>query len=200
MGSRHGGNLSVIRRAVQWKRLLARRARRVQSGPRMKVLETERLILRWLTLADAPFLLELMNDPAFIRNVADRGLRTPDDAARYMTEKMFPSYEQHGFGMNVVELKSTGAAIGTCGLFKRETMEHVDIGYAFLRAFWGQGFAYEAAAAVIAHGRDVLRIPKIVGMTAPANESSIKLLQKLGLRFERMIQMDGYEGESKLFA
>ncbi|MEO5721819.1 MAG: GNAT family N-acetyltransferase [Chthoniobacterales bacterium] len=166
----------------------------------MNVLETERLRLRWVTLDDAAFLLEVMNDPAFIANVADRGLRTPDAAARYMSEKILPSYEQFGFGMNVVELKATGRAIGTCGLFKRETMEHVDIGYAFLREFWGQGYALEAATAVMAHGCDVLRIPKIVAMTAPTNESSIKLLEKLGLRFERMIQMEGYGGESKLFA
>lgn len=166
----------------------------------MKVLETPRLTLRRITLEDAPFLLALMNDPAFIKNVADRGLRTPEDAARYMTEKMFPSYEQFGFGINVAELKSDGRPVGTCGLFKRPAMEHVDIGYAFLREFWGQGFAHEAAAAVLAHGREVLGIPKIVAMTAPANESSIKLLGKLGLRFERMIQMDGYEGESKLFS
>ncbi len=166
----------------------------------MKVLETERLSLRWLTPDDAPFFLELMNDPAFIRNVADRGLRTVEDATRYMGEKVFPSYEKFGFGMNVAELKTEGRLIGSCGLLKRETMEHVDIGYAFLPAYCGQGFAYEAAAAVMRYGREVLKIPKIVGMTSPSNESSMRLLEKLGLRFERMIQMEGYEGESKLFA
>lgn len=166
----------------------------------MIVLETERLRLRWITLDDAPFLLELMNDPAFIENVADRGLRTAEDAARYITEKMLPSFEQNGFGMNVVELKTSGTPVGTCGLFKREHMEHVDIGYAFLRTFWGHGFAYEAAVTLLQHGREVLGIPKIVAVTAPGNASSIKLLEKLGLRFERMIDMPGYEGESKLFA
>lgn len=165
----------------------------------MKVLETERLTLRWMTLEDAPFLLELMNDPAFILNVADRGLRTTEDAANYIAAKMLPSYAQFGFGVNVAELKETGMPIGTCGLFKRETMEDVDIGYAFLRKFWRQGFAYEAAAAVMAHGRDVLKLPRIVGMTAPENAGSIKLLEKLGLRFERMIQLPGYEGASKMY-
>ena len=165
----------------------------------MKVLETERLTLRWMTLEDASFLLELMNDPAFIQNVADRGLRTPADAADYIAEKMFPSYEQFGFGMSVVELKESGTRVGTCGLFKRETMEHVDIGYAFLRQYWRQGLAYEAAAATLAYGREVLQLPKIVAMTAPSNTSSIKLLEKLGLRYEGMIQIPGYEGASKLF-
>ncbi len=165
----------------------------------MKVLETERLSLRWLTLEDATFLLQLMNEPAFITNVADRGLRTPEDSARYMTEKMLPSYEKHGFGMNVVELKESGRPIGTCGLFRRETLEDVDIGYAFLPEFWGQGFAYEAAAAMLKYGRETLGLPKIVGMTAPWNDSSARLLEKLGLRFERMIEMPGFEGESRLF-
>ncbi len=166
----------------------------------MKVLETERLRLRWLTLADAPFLLALMNEPAFIQNVADRGLRTPEDAARYIAEKMLPSYEENGFGPNVVELKNAGDPIGTCGLYQRPAMEEVDIGYAFLHPYWGRGYAREAAAAVLHHGREVLRIPKIVALTAPTNESSIRLLEKLGLRYERMIQLEGYASESKLFA
>ncbi|MEP6822610.1 MAG: GNAT family N-acetyltransferase, partial [Chthoniobacterales bacterium] len=146
------------------------------------------------------FFLELMNDPAFIRNVADRGLRTVEDATRYMGEKVFPSYEQFGFGMNVVERKTDARLIGSCGLLKRETMEHVDIGYVFLPAYCGQGFASEAAAAVIRYGREVLKIAKIVAVTSPSNEGSIKVLEKIGLRFERMIQIPGYEGESKLFA
>ncbi len=165
----------------------------------MVVLETERLRLRWMTLEDAPLLLELMNDPAFILYVADRGLRTVEDAERYLTEKVLPSFDQNGFGMNVVELKTSAMAVGTCGLVKREHMEHVDIGYAFRRDFWGQGFAYEAAAALFQYGQEVLGLPKIVAITAPGNERSIKLLEKLGLRFDRMIATPGVEGESKLF-
>lgn len=198
VSGRHGGKLSGICRRAQRKGLPG--GRPLCSLASMKVLETERLGLRWFSPGDAPFFLELMNDPAFIRNVADRGLRTVEDAERYMSEKVFPSYEQFGFGMNVVALKTDGRLIGSCGLFKRETMEHVDIGYAFLPAYCGQGFAYEAAAAVMRHGREVLKIPKIVGITSSLNEGSRRLLEKLGLRFERMIEMPGYEGESKLFA
>ncbi|MEP6808600.1 MAG: GNAT family N-acetyltransferase [Chthoniobacterales bacterium] len=165
----------------------------------MKVLETARLNLRQLTLHDSPFFLAIMNEPAFIRNVADRGLRTPADAASYIAEKIFPSYEEFGFGMYVVELKDTGQPVGTCGLLKRPTMEDVDIGYAFLSEFWGKGYAFEAAVAVMDYGRNVLGLPKIVALTSPQNESSIKLLEKLGMRFERLIQVPGWEGESKLF-
>ena len=166
----------------------------------MNLLETERLILRPITLADAPLLLAVMNEPSFIEHVADRGLRTTAEAKRYIAEKILPSFARFGFGMYVVALKDTGASIGTCGLFKRETMEDVDIGYAFLREFWGRGFAYEAAEAVLAYGRDVLLLPKIVAMTAPNHHRSIKLLEKLGLRFQRMIALPGFEGERKLFA
>ena len=102
--------------------------------------------------------------------------------------------------MYVVALKDTDEPIGTCGLFKRDTMDDVDIGYAFLRQFWGRGFAYEAAAAVLAYGRDVLQLPKIVAMTAPGHERSIKLIEKLGLRFERMVDLPGFDRPSKLFA
>ena len=165
----------------------------------MKVLETERLTLRRMTTDDAPFILELLNEPGFIRFVADRGLRTNADAVTYITDKVLPSYAQFGFGYYIVELKESGVPIGSCGLQKRETLEDVDIGYSLLEKYCKQGFAYEAAAALYQYGRDVLQLPRIVAMTATDNHSSIKLLEKLGLRFEKMIDLPGYAGESKLF-
>ena len=165
----------------------------------MKILETERLILRELTADDAAFLLEVMNEPAFIRNVADRGIRTVADAKAYILEKLAPSYAQFGFGFYLVELKDGGTGVGICGLVKRETMEDVDIGYSTLERFCGRGYAYEAASALMQHGRSVLGLPRIVGVTAPENLISIKLLEKLGLRYERMVDLPGYEGQSKLF-
>ena len=166
----------------------------------MEVLETERLRLRWMTVADAPFLLELMNDPAFITHVADRGLRTVADAANYIAEKFLPHYAEHGFGSNVVILKATGdRSSGRAVCSSEPTLDEVDIGYAFLPAYRGLGLAYEAAAAVLAHGHAVLKIPRIAAITSLTNEDSIKLLEKLGLHFERTFQMPGYEGESKLF-
>ncbi|HSH38164.1 MAG TPA: GNAT family N-acetyltransferase [Chthoniobacterales bacterium] len=163
------------------------------------VLETERLSLRRMTLDDAAFMLEALNEPSFIRNVADRGVRTLDDAADYIRTKIMPSYEQFGFGFYIVELKESGTPIGVCGIVKRETMDDVDIGYSLLDRFSGHGYAYEAAEAVMRYGRECHGLKRIVGMTAPENQRSIRLLEKLGLRFERTVQLPGVEGESKLF-
>ena len=153
-----------------------------------------------MTLGDAPFMLETLNEPSFIRNVADRGVRTLDDAADYIRTKIMPSYEQFGFGFYIVELKESGTPIGVCGIVKRETMEDVDIGYSLLDRFAGNGYAFEAAAAVMEHGRSVHGLTRIVGMTAPENHRSIKLLEKLGLRYEKMVQLPTFEVPSKLFA
>lgn len=165
----------------------------------MKVLETERLTLQRLTLDDAPFLLELMNEPPFYKFVADRGLRTTADAAEYLREKLLPIYEQFGFGLYRVDLKNPGEPVGICGLLQRETLDAADVGFAILERFCGKGYAYEAATAVMDYGRTVLGLPEIVGVTAPDNLVSIRLLEKLGLRFQRRIHLPGYGAESLLF-
>ena len=165
----------------------------------MPVLESARLTFREATADDADFVLELLNEPNYIRFVADRGLRTRDDAARYIEEKFRPSYAEHGFGFYVVELKSSGEAIGICGLAKRETMEDVDVGYSFLERFWGNGYAVEAARAVMDYARRVLGLQRVVGVTAPENASSIRVLEKIGLRFEKMIYLQGVDGERALY-
>lgn len=173
---------------------------RPQQQPHVIILETERLTLREITSADAEFFVEVLNDPEFIRFVADRGVRTTEDAANYIATKIRPSYAQFGFGFYIVELKQNAQPIGICGLVKRETLEHVDIGFSLLQRFCGNGYAYEAAAAIHAHGRSVLGLSKIVAVTAPDNASSAKLLEKLGLRFEKMIHLPGYGLESRLFS
>ena len=165
-----------------------------------KILETERLVLREIdATADAAFVLELLNEPAFIRYVADRGVRTLSDASKYITEKILPSYAQNAFGFYIVELRETAVPVGICGLVKRETLEDVDIGYSTAAEHWGKGYAYEAASALMAYGKNVLGLPRIVGITAPDNQPSINLLEKLGLRFDRMIQVPGFASGSKLF-
>ena len=164
-----------------------------------KILETERLILRNLTLDDATFLLELMNEPAFIEYVADRGLRTEVDAARYLSDKILPTYERFGFGFYRVELKESETAIGICGLVKRDTLDDPDIGFSILQRFGGKGYAYEAAVAVLNYGRAVLGLAHICGVTAPGNRTSIHLLEKLGLKFQQKIHLPGYGTESLLF-
>lgn len=166
----------------------------------MNVIETERLLLRRMTADDAAFMLEALNEPSFIRYVADRGVRTMADAANYIATKIAPSYEQFGFGFYTVVLKETGEPIGVCGLVKRETMDDVDIGYSLLDRFTGRGYACEAAQAVMEYGRGTLGLKRIVAFTAPDNHRSMKLMEKLGLRFEKMIQLPGYAGASKLFS
>jgi RimJ/RimL family protein N-acetyltransferase len=165
----------------------------------MKILETKRLILRRLTRKDAEFVLELMNEPGFIKYVADRGLRTTADAAEYISQKIIPSYARFGFGSYRVDLKESETAIGICGLVKREALDEVDIGFAILQRFCRQGFAYEAAAAVMHYGRSVLELPRIVGVVAPGNRASIHLLEKLGLSLQQQIHLPGYGSASLLF-
>lgn len=167
----------------------------------MKSIETERLILRPFELErDAPFLLEALNEPDFIENVADKGVRTVEQADDYIRTKFMPSHERYGVGYCVVELKESAVSIGTCGLVKRETLDDFDIGYSMLRRFAGNGYAFEAAAALMDYGRRELGLTRIIGLTSLTNEKSARLLEKLGLRFERMVQVPGFSIESRLFA
>jgi RimJ/RimL family protein N-acetyltransferase len=162
------------------------------------MIETQRLRLRRVTPDDAAFVLELLNEPAYIRNIGDRGLRSVDDAARYIVERFMASYEEHGFGLYAVERKEGGAPLGISGLVRRASLPHVDIGYAFLSRHWGQGYAVEAAQAVLQHARHDLGLKRLLAITAPDNEPSMALLRKIGLRFEKLLTLP--EGESALFA
>lgn len=163
------------------------------------MLETARLHLRHVELRDADLFIELLNDPAFIRYVADRGVRTNEQAVAYLEEKILPSYKKHGFGFYVAELKETGEPIGICGLVKRETLDDVDVGFSMLRKFWGRGYATEAAAAVMDYGRTALGLPRVVAIAASENTNSINVLKKLGLRFEKTIRLPGYELDGQLY-
>jgi RimJ/RimL family protein N-acetyltransferase len=165
-----------------------------------KVLETERLILRTQSAEDAELVLRLMNEPSFLRFIGDRGVRTLDDARSYILKGPVEMYERLGFGLYLTELKKDGVPIGICGLVKRDFLEDVDIGFAFLPEHWGQGYAYEAAAAVMEHAKGALGLKRIVAITNPDNQSSIRLLEKLGLRFERMIRVAPESSDIKLFA
>lgn len=166
---------------------------------RVVILETERLVLRQLTEADAAFMLALLNDPAFVRFIGDRGVRTLDEARGYFAGGALASYARNGFGLYLVERKPEGTPVGICGLVRRDGLGDVDLGYAFLPAFRGQGYAFEAAAAVLAHGRQALGLPRIVAIVSPDNERSIRLLERLGMRFERMVRLPGDSEEIKLF-
>ena len=166
----------------------------------MNVLETDRLILRWLSTNDTEFILELLNEPSFLRFIGDKGVRTLEDARGYILNGPVAMYHRLGFGLYLTELKEDGAPIGMCGLIKRDGLEDVDIGFAFLPRFWSKGYAYEAASAVMAYGKDVLGIERIVAITSLDNDASGKLLEKLGMRFERTIRLSENAEEVRLFA
>jgi len=169
------------------------------KGEAVSIIETERLLIRQLSADDAAFMLELLNEPAFIKNIADRGVRTLDDARFYIEKGPVASYERYGFGLFAVVLKDSGIPIGMCGLLRRDYWEEVDIGYAILERYWLKGYAYEAASAMMDYGRNVLKLPRIVAITAPDNEGSARVLEKIGLRFEKLVTLGHNTEESKLF-
>ena len=166
----------------------------------MSVLATDRLVLRQLSIDDAEFILELLNEPSFLHFIGDKGVRTLDDAREYILKGPVASYECHGFGLYLTVLKEGAVPIGMCGLLKRESLADVDIGFAFLPAFWSRGYAMESALAVKAYGLTVLGLKRMVAITNPDNQASIKLLEKLGLTYERMIRMSDDGPEIKLYA
>lgn len=166
----------------------------------LKVLETDRLILRWLSAEDADFILRLVNEPSWLRFIGDNGVRTVEDARAYILNKLVEMYSRLGFGLYLVELKDAGLPIGICGLIKRDSLEDVDIGFAFLPQFWGKGYAYESAAAVMEFGKRDFGLKRIVAITSPDNDVSGRLLEKLGFDFERMVKLSAESEEVKLFA
>jgi RimJ/RimL family protein N-acetyltransferase len=166
----------------------------------VNVLETDRLVLRKLSTDDAEFILELLNEPSFLRFIGDKGVRTLDDAREYIVQGPISSYELHGFGLYLTALKEGAVPIGICGLLKRQSLADVDIGFAFLPRFWSKGYALESALAVKAYGLDILGLKRIVAITNADNEASIKLLEKIGLTYERLVRLSDDGPEIKLYA
>lgn len=165
----------------------------------MDVAATERIVLRWFREDDAPFILELLNDPSFLRFVGDKGVRTIDDARAYLRDGPLAMYERHGLGLYHAALRFDGTPLGMCGLLKRDNLADVDVGFAFLPQHCGQGYALEAAEATMRYGRDELGLDRIVAITSPDNDRSARLLGKLGLHFDRMVTLDGETEPSRLF-
>ncbi|MFB7159953.1 GNAT family N-acetyltransferase [Lysinibacillus sp. NPDC056232] len=166
----------------------------------MKILETERLTLRLQTTNDAGFILKLMNEPSWLQFIGDRGLRTVEDACEYIENGPTRMYEQFGFCLYLVERKEDQTPVGICGLVKRESLEDVDIGFAFLPKYWGKGYAYEAASATLAYALETLGLNRIVAITTQDNHASAKLLEKVGLKFERLVQFSNDAEELRLFS
>jgi RimJ/RimL family protein N-acetyltransferase len=163
-------------------------------------LETGRLVLRRMGLDDAGFILDLLSEPSFLRHIGDKGVRSLDDARRYIADGPLASYERFGFGLLLVARKDGGEPIGICGLLRRDWLEDVDLGFALRPGFWGRGYAFEAASAVLAHARHPLGLGRVVAVTSLDNEPSIQLLGKLGFRFERIARFTAGGPELRLFA
>jgi RimJ/RimL family protein N-acetyltransferase len=166
----------------------------------MTVLETERLRLRQFVTEDGPFILELLNQPSFLRFIGDKGVRTLDDAERYILTGPVESYQRNGFGLYLVVLREAGMPIGMCGLLRRDWLDAPDIGFSYLPAFWSRGYAFEAASAVMHHARETLGLTRILAIVSPDNAGSIRLLEKLGLRHAGMIRPPGEAADLHLFS
>ena len=166
----------------------------------MNICETERLILRPLQKDDSAFIFRLVNEPSFIQNIGDKGVRDLEGAWQYILQGPMKSYEVNGFGLWLVALQDSLTPIGICGLVKREGLDDPDIGYAFLPEFWKQGYAVEAAAQTLIFAKENLGIQRVVAITTPDNHDSIRVLSKIGLHFEKMILLPDASAESRFFS
>lgn len=166
----------------------------------MNVIQTERLVLRHLTPDDAEFILELLNEPDWIKYIGDRGIRTVEAAKQYIVEGPMAMYKEHGIGLYLIEIKASGKPIGLCGLLHRDFLKDVDLGFALHSNYWGEGYAYEAAKATLAYGADDLGYRRIVGFTSLDNKKSANLLKKLGMKDEGTIKYASTAEDVRLFA
>ena len=164
------------------------------------IVETKRLIIRKITIEDAEFVLRLVNEPSFVSNIGDKGVKNLHDAKRFILEGYWTNQERPGYGMFLVALKGGGDLIGGCGLLYRKVLDVTDIGFAFLPEYWYRGFAYEAAEAILKYGHSTLGVKKIVGLTSQGNLNSIKLLKKLGLGFEKTVKMSDDDPGTVLYS
>jgi [ribosomal protein S5]-alanine N-acetyltransferase len=163
------------------------------------ILETERLLLRQLTLADAPFMLALLNSPGWLKHIGDRGVKTLEQAEYYLLNGILKSYKEMGFGFWLVVLKEGGKPIGISGLIKRDGLPDVDMGYALLPQFEGRGYGFESASATVCYARDTLHFRRLLAITSKENAASIRLLGKIGFQQEGTVTLPGKAEELLLF-
>lgn len=165
----------------------------------MQSIVAKRITFTRLTRSDAAFIVALQTDADWLRYIGDRGVRTEQDAVAYIDNGPGASYAAHGFGLYRVSLRSTGEPIGICGLLQRDTLPDPDIGYALLPAHRGKGYAAEAAAATLTFARETLGITRILAIVSPENAASIRVLEKIGMVFERSVQMRPDAAASALY-
>ena len=154
-------------------------------------INTQRLSLRQLTPDDAAFLVELMNEPPYLENIGDRGVRSVADSIRYIDEKYAPGYVRDGYGMYLAELPNGAVPIGICGLVKRSWLDQPDLGFAFLSRFWSNGYATEEAEATLSHAKEALKLLYLYGVVSPKNTRSISLLERVGFRHQPSLTFPG---------
>ena len=166
----------------------------------MNLITTDRLLINRITIDDAGFILELMNDKDWIKNIGDKGVRTIEDAQAYIQNRFLKTYIESNYGFYTMNLKNTLQIIGIVGLVDRKGIDNIDIGYGILPEFRGKGYAFEAAKAIYDYGYQELNLEKIVAIVNPDNLPSIKLLSKLGLEFEKMVRLPDEEIEILLYS
>ena len=155
----------------------------------MKILETERLVLRELDKeCDAAFTRELLNSPKFLKYIGDREVRTTEEAADFIENRYAASYREHGYGLWAVDLKKNGIPVGICGFVRRDTLPGPDLGFAFLPEFERQGYGMESASAVLNYGREKLQFTDVWAITSLDNDASGRLLEKLGFKLQESDQ------------
>ena len=165
----------------------------------MKVLETSRLSLHEFEISDAPFLLEIMNQPDYHRYIGDRGLRTVADAETYIKEKIITEYEKRGFGFWLVRLKDGMSPVGFAGIIVRDELDEPDVGYAIHEIFAGNGYAEEATRGILRYIAEFLHIPVICAIADPDNKASINVLMKCGFHFDRKALVFSDEAELNIY-
>lgn len=158
---------------------------------KQQILQTTRLTLREFTYDDTDFIQHLVNTPEWLQFIGERNVKSEEDAIAYLDNGPLKSYAENGFGLWLVELTESGIPIGMCGLIRRETLDHVDIGFAMLPDYAGKGYGFEIASATLLYAVSELKLKTVLAITAPLNVASIKLLTKTGLRFVKTIQSDG---------
>ena len=163
------------------------------------IIETERLRLREFNSTDGELIFELLNSQGWLKYIGSRSIATIDDAVNYIETKLQKGYRESGFGFYLVELKATGVKTGMCGLVKREGLDDVDIGFALLPQYENKGYAYESSMAVIQYAKNKLKINKLAAITMPSNLTSVKLLEKLGMKFDKKISLPGDPEELFLY-
>lgn len=166
----------------------------------MIILQTDRLVVEEATLKDSSFIFELLNSPTWVEFIGDRGITALKDAERYIQESLIDSYQKNGFGLLKICLISDNKPIGLCGFLQRDYLESVDIGYALLPTFEGNGYAFEAAKAIIDYGKIKLKLNPILAITSEKNKKSQKLLHKLGLFKKGTFNPEGSEADVLLFS